>query len=208
MFIGGVFDSCQLTLTNCLFWDNEAGYGGAVELENTTTTVTNCTFVNNRSRYGTNGGAGILHGAAYSIYPLKITSSVFWNNRGPGGSTTEADQVYPWAQETEPVIDINHNTIQGLTGAFGGVGNIGVAPLFVDEGNGDLHLRANSPCIDAGDPNGDYSGQTDMDGERRVVNGRVDMGADERPPCGYGLAPLLPMMLGVLGLFGWVRRKR
>jgi hypothetical protein len=41
------------------------------------------------------------------------------------------------------------------------------------------HLDANSPCINAGDPNGDYSGQVDIDGEDRVYNGIVDMGADE-----------------------------
>jgi hypothetical protein len=36
-----------------------------------------------------------------------------------------------------------------------------------------------SPCVDSGDPNGDYAGQTDIDGETRVSGGRVDMGADE-----------------------------
>ncbi len=34
-----------------------------------------------------------------------------------------------------------------------GEGDILLDPLFVDEGNGDYHLQANSPCIDAGDPN-------------------------------------------------------
>ncbi len=38
----------------------------------------------------------------------------------------------------------------------------------------------NSSCIDAGDP--DFSpdpNKTDIDGEHRIVNGRVDIGADE-----------------------------
>jgi len=44
----------------------------------------------------------------------------------------------------------------------------------------DYHLGPDSPCIDAGDPNFDYDpNETDIDGEPRVVNGRVDMGADE-----------------------------
>ncbi|GAG54290.1 unnamed protein product, partial [marine sediment metagenome] len=52
-------------------------------------------------------------------------------------------------------------------------------PQFVDPANDDYHLLLNSPCIDAGDPTGDYTGQTDIDGEPRVINGRVDIGADE-----------------------------
>jgi hypothetical protein len=49
----------------------------------------------------------------------------------------------------------------------------------------DYHLGPNSPCIDAGDPNGDYSGETDIDGEKRTIDGDsngteiVDIGADE-----------------------------
>jgi hypothetical protein len=49
----------------------------------------------------------------------------------------------------------------------------------------DYHLKVESPCIDAGDPQGDYNGQKDIDGEPRVFDGDyndseiVDMGADE-----------------------------
>jgi parallel beta-helix repeat protein len=44
--------------------------------------------------------------------------------------------------------------------------------------NEDFGLQIDSPCIDAGDPNGDYSGQTDIDGDPRVMCS-VDIGADE-----------------------------
>jgi len=43
----------------------------------------------------------------------------------------------------------------------------------------DYHLHADSPCINRGDPSGQYVGQTDTDGDPRVVYGRVDIGADE-----------------------------
>jgi len=43
----------------------------------------------------------------------------------------------------------------------------------------DYHLAAASACIDAGDPEIDYSGQTDIDDAGRVVNRRADVGADE-----------------------------
>lgn len=59
-------------------------------------------------------------------------------------------------------------------------GNISNNPLFVDYANGDYHLQEASPCIDGGDPN--YvpsSGETDLDGNPRIDNGIVDMGAYE-----------------------------
>ncbi len=62
-------------------------------------------------------------------------------------------------------------------------GNIDAGPLFVDADGADdtygtkdddLHLMSYSPCIEKGDPSGDYSGQVDMDGETRVRYDNVD----------------------------------
>lgn len=44
--------------------------------------------------------------------------------------------------------------------------NIYADPLFVNESGGDYHLRGNSPCIDAGDPNDDYSNEPYPNGNR------------------------------------------
>jgi hypothetical protein len=73
-----------------------------------------------------------------------------------------------------------------------GEGNIDADPCFVDADNGDYHLLFTSPCIDAGDP--DYilsPGEKDIDGEPRVIGGRVDMGVDE-------FTSTLTTILGVL----------
>jgi hypothetical protein len=56
-----------------------------------------------------------------------------------------------------------------------GPGNIDNDPLVTADG----HLQINSPCINLGDPNRDYRGQRDVDGETRVAGGRIDIGADE-----------------------------
>jgi len=44
-------------------------------------------------------------------------------------------------------------------------------PQFVNEGASDLHLKATSPCADAGDPDADYCGEKSPNGCR------IDMGA-------------------------------
>lgn len=54
----------------------------------------------------------------------------------------------------------------------------GLDPLFM--GSGDYHLTANSPCVDAGNPDG-VTATTDLNGAARIQGGRVDMGAYESP---------------------------
>ena len=50
-------------------------------------------------------------------------------------------------------------------------------PIFVNPG--DYHISYNSPCVNTGKPNSTDSGETDIDGDPRVMNGVVDMGVDE-----------------------------
>ncbi|HIJ67204.1 MAG TPA: right-handed parallel beta-helix repeat-containing protein, partial [Planctomycetes bacterium] len=75
-----------------------------------------------------------------------------------------------------------------------GEGNIWGDPnyiLFLDEANDDYRLDPCSICIDAGDPEGDYGAERDIDKHFRVLDGngdddqRVDMGADEYCNEGY-----------------------
>ena len=76
--------------------------------------------------------------------------------------------------------DVIYSGFSAYKSASGQDGNsLMVDPNFVDTANQDFHLRHDSPCINAGDPSGDYSGQTDIDEEPRLMAGRVDIGADE-----------------------------
>jgi hypothetical protein len=61
-----------------------------------------------------------------------------------------------------------------------GISIFNTDPNFINPDNYNYHLSLNSPCIDMGDPN--YSPapfETDIDGQWRVMNNRVDIGADE-----------------------------
>jgi hypothetical protein len=82
-----------------------------------------------------------------------------------------------------------------LTGGLGGVGNLGLDPLFVSPGTGDFHLGFGSPCRNSGsnaalpsdiadlDGDGNYVEATplDLDLLARIQGFVVDMGAYEAP---------------------------
>lgn len=57
--------------------------------------------------------------------------------------------------------------------------NIESNPLFVDTGNQNYRLQANSPCINAGQNQDWMTNSVDLDGRTRIRYGTVDMGAYE-----------------------------
>ena len=64
-----------------------------------------------------------------------------------------------------------------------GGSNIESDPLFLPSLQGDFHIGILSPCIDAGNPS--YTAgteETDIDGESRISDGIIDIGADEQLP--------------------------
>ena len=80
---------------------------------------------------------------------------------------------------------IDYDVIADQTGISG---NISADPLFLDAANSDFHLLPDSPALDAGDNTAPGLPATDQDGNPRIVNGIVDMGALEaeaipKPAC-------------------------
>ena len=164
------------------------GRGGGLYLYQANSSAKSCTFAGNEA-VGSGGGV-FTEGTG----KLSAIHSIFWGNSDAGGTGSDA-QIYPSTnialfsciQDADP----NDQTIP-----FGGTdnGNIDDNPMFVRDpcdggdgwgvgGNddyGDLHLRPDSPCIDAGGPL--YvpdANTTDIDGEPRLIGSAVDMGADE-----------------------------
>jgi hypothetical protein len=87
-----------------------------------------------------------------------------------------------------------------------GPGDISVDPQFVDPVNDDFHLKPTSPCIDAG-LTGAWTPTLDFDGNPRVLNGVIDIGAYEVVPEPATL--IVWSILGASGVtLGWWRRRK
>jgi len=152
---------CSPTLINCIFSANSAHYdGGGVYNRESQARLTNCTL----SRNTAGQGSGIYNEDSNPI----LTNCIVWGNSG---------------QEIMNERSTAYISFSDVYGDWPGNGNIYADPLFIDPDNHDYHLSEDSPCIDAG-PNTPQGGlpETDIDGEQRVMLGRVDMGADEFNP--------------------------
>jgi len=176
---GGIeiaYGTNAVTIVGNLIVANDAIAAGAITswATNCDLTISNNTIVGNVAEF-TSGGIYIE-----DTINAAITNCIIWGNRDQNGMI-ESSQITG--------SSTNYSCIQGWTGSLGGIGNIGDNPLFVDANGIDniigteddkLRLLAGSPCIDTGDPN--YvpgPGETDLDGNPRIVNGTVDMGAYE-----------------------------
>jgi len=197
----GGLDQCK-RVTNCMITGNRAaGNGGGL---GECREAYNCTVVGNLAA----GKGGAVY---YSSYFNTMSNCIVWDN-----SSSDAGQIYAARPgEAETVLtywwfSLAYNAIQGGRDAvtaepdcrvLWGQGNVGDMPRFLRPGRwsgqmvwepGEYHLLPDSPCIDLGDPNGDYSAQTDIDGESRVLGSRVDIGADE---CMTGQAFLMDLVI-------------
>jgi hypothetical protein len=114
---------------------------------------------------------------------LQITS----DDKGGSGNTvsgvTVSNTIFLGTISGEVAPSMIQSSIVSQASFVGVNGNILADPKFVDPANGDFHLQAASPAIDAGTPTG--APATDFDGHARS-DGHIDIGAYEfsgtKPP--------------------------
>lgn len=163
-FRGGAvaFYNGNATVLNCLFDGNTASAGGACYNVTANTRFIHCNFTQNAA----NSGGAIFNVSNSS--PL-IRNCILWNNT----AATSSPEIHNAGSGDQPQVS---NSI--VKGGYSGTGNKDQDPLFVSNTN--LRLQECSPAIDAGDnallPAGTL---VDLDGEQRIRNNRVDMGAYE-----------------------------
>jgi len=156
--------------------------GGSIWMgKDNRSTIVNNTLVGNSSAVG---GGAISAPDAQS----KIINTICWNNHAPGGVEIYGEDCL-----------VEYCNVMG---GYSGTGNIDSDPLFVDPAAGDLHLRAISPCRDAGNNNAPHLNDWDVDGDPRFEDGIVDMGADEIHLHLYCMGEAFPNQMIDLNLIG------
>ena|GEM_PF-717218 len=157
------------TLVNCTVTGNKAGVeGGAVD---GTGTVTNCILWDNRAGSGTSESAQIAASAEMAVNYSCVQG---WTGLLGGAHNTGADPCFAgpgrWVKVNDPNTTLEPNNPNGLWVA-------GDCHLKSQSGRWDPNSQSwmldsvTSPCIDAADPNADWTGELWPHGKR------VNMGA-------------------------------
>jgi hypothetical protein len=196
---GAVFgDNGEISISNCLISENSAMFGGG--LSQCAGIIRNNIITNNKADYlggGLCGCDGIIqnnvisgnsaggYGGGLAYCSGNVSNCVVWSNL--------PDQI-------RNVATVQYSDVQD---GCPGEGNIDAAPCFADPCSGDYHLKSaagrwnpntetwvmdavTSPCIDAGDPNSDWTAELWPHGKR------INMGA-------YGGTPQASMSLSTAG---------
>ena len=192
------FGSNNASYTNCLFSGN-IGTGmrnhGAIG-----TVLTNCTFVGNSTHDPIFSYAGGLDNSSGT--EITVNNCIFWNN-SDRGTVNESAQIAGGG-----TVNINYSCVFDWSGVFGGTGNFGDDPLFIDaDGPDDTvgteddnpRLFSGSPCVDAGDNLAVPVGvTTDLDGNARFFDDldTTDMGNGTAPIVDIGAYEFDPNLIG------------
>jgi hypothetical protein len=186
---GGLYD-CDGPIIDCIIRDNWADSGGG--LYDCDGPIINCVIVHNwtgSTWFWTYKGGGL------SECDGPIINCTIANNMLVAGSDRRNDNLWRcdgsirncivWGEASggASIIDCRARVeYSDVMGGYGGVGNMDVAPLFVDVANGDYHLKSaagrwdpvaqtwvydpnTSPCVDAGEPEGYwYDAEPDPNG--------------------------------------------
>jgi hypothetical protein len=165
-FSGGVgVHTSSLSVVNSIISNNSSQCAAGLSFQDSSSTITNSTITENSAECN---GSGF-----YCIRSdVIVTNTILWRDTD--------GEIDGWGSS----ITVTYSNVQG---GWVGEGNIDANPLFADV---DGRLSLGSPCIDAGD-NSAVVVTTDLDGDPRIINYIVDMGAFEADP----IAMLVTMVI-------------
>ncbi len=145
-------------------------------------------FHNNTIAYNRNAGISYVDNDPSYVNKPDIQNCILWYNNLSGNGEQQAG--YKVTTHYSCVYDPNDPA--GTSTTLDANYNFSHKPDFayINEPN-NVHLAANSFCINKGNPSLSYTGQLDIDGEDRVMGNYVDVGADEvNPECDDVYHPL------------------
>lgn len=105
----------------------------------------------------------------------KIYNNIIWGNQYSG----DGSDIYMEGYGAESNFYNNiYTSAYAIWDNEGG--NLTIDPLFHDPAGGDFHVTSNSPALNAGLNAAPDLSDTDLDGNPRILDGIVDIGAYER----------------------------
>jgi parallel beta-helix repeat protein len=153
------------------------GYPGDAVFADGSIDIINNTFARQKSRITTLPDTG----AVYLSSSGAVYNNIFLSNDAALGAP-----LY-----SSPTAGQFHNNcffgniadyVSPVPNVIGMNGNFNADPKVVDSANSNFHLRADSPCVDTGNPAKNLTSDLDVDGQARVFGPSIDIGADEFEP--------------------------
>jgi len=174
------------SLSHCRFIENTASTGGAIAASSQVDVNTSL-FHSNVAHKG-----GAFYSSGHPGYPIRFMNctlvnnsadncghALFLDNTGVPGSYVTMTNCIVWGFVS--------NNVWGTNWSFAysclqdslippGPGNLNSNPLFAPDG---WHLSHASPCLNTGSNTSGMEMLTDLDGDARILEAVVDIGADE-----------------------------
>jgi len=177
ILINGIYGNKGTIIKNNIIYNNE---GCGIKTEDERYNYLETWYIESNVIYG-NGEGGICN-PALENKNITVKNNIIANNNGYGLTNSIS---------SSKIISSYNNIYNNSLGRYNGTvtnktGDISVNPLFADLDNGDFHLKSQygrwngsgwvndevtSECIDAGDPEDDYSNEFDY------PHGKINLGA-------------------------------
>ena len=176
----------EVRISNVLLNNNIAyHYGGAMAMATSSPLIQNVTMVNNYT-IAAGGGAMQFFSEAHPVFK----NCIIWGNDWYEEQDTfdDASQIFVWGSDCAP--EFYYSVLEGGLKQIHGNQYVAVYdhetmvetdPMFVDTVNRDFKLLEGSPAINRGtiDTTGLSILSTDLAGNQRIVDDRIDMGCYE-----------------------------